>query len=103
MKLVEKKKGQFHTVDPKDVNVDGMTLAELKKTIAALQQAFTENMKVLENATVIPDGTKVIMDVDGQLVRGKVNAVLKDKGQNLALYESKNGKIQKSKKKVGLL
>lgn len=77
-------------------------LSELAEENARLKSAFSELQATLEGKVVVPEDREVIVAIGDELHRGKIK-VYPDNGEPLSLLEIKDGKLVKSKRKVGSL
>ena len=91
-------------VSASKVEVDGVPLGDIVKENQALRQAFKEQADVikeaLSNALVIPKDKDMIVALDGELHKGKLQHAQPYNGEQLSILRFKDGKL-KIKDEIG--
>lgn len=105
MKVAIKNRNTLKYIDPKDIEVSGVTLEEFILQVAYTQELFRQLSDEVKNSHIVKKDTAYIIEIDGELKRIQSLNLFEESNKRFPLhfYEVKDGKIILNKKKVGAI
>jgi len=93
-------------VDAGKITVQGKTLNDVMEENELLKQAMSEQsaiiQKTLSSSLIVPQDREIIVAMDGEIHKGKLEHVEIYKNQNVKTLEFRDGKL-KIKKEIGVI